>query len=161
MESDTHEVFDGDKLNICFLELNRFDNYLNEGADLKEQWCWIFNNLATFVERPDNLDHTFDDVIKDAGTGKLSIKQKIKYMEALHLNERERLVIQEGGYIIGHQDGLEKGRDEIRNEWHKQTIDNVKTMQSKGFDTSTIAECLGITPKEVESILSEMAKLDA
>ena len=47
LEKGTYEVFDGDKLNICFLELERFDNYLEKNSDLKEQWCWIFNNLAT------------------------------------------------------------------------------------------------------------------
>ena len=35
-------------LNICFLELERFDNYLDKNTDLKKQWCWIFNNLATY-----------------------------------------------------------------------------------------------------------------
>ena len=67
----------------------RFDNYLDKHADLKKQWCWIFNNLATSVRRPDNLDSSFDDIIKDAGTRRLTTDQKIKYMEALHLNERD------------------------------------------------------------------------
>ena len=30
-------------------------------------------------------------------------------MEALHLNERERTVVYEGGYIMGKNDGLEEG----------------------------------------------------
>ena len=30
-------------------------------------------------------------------------------MEALHLNERERTVVYEGGYIIGKKEGLEEG----------------------------------------------------
>ena len=147
MERETHEVFDGDKLNICFLELTRFDNYLDKDADLRKQWCWIFNNLAIFAERPEHLDPSFNDIINDAGTGKLTTKQKQQYMEALHLNERERLVIHEGGIIIG--------REEVRDEWRKQTMANVKTMRGKGFNTSTIAECLGISQEEVEFILAE------
>ena len=47
-ERETHEVFDGDKLGICFLELNRFDDYLDKDSDLKRQWCWIFNNLSNY-----------------------------------------------------------------------------------------------------------------
>ena len=133
-ESETNEVFDGDKLNICFLELNRFDNYLDKDADLKKQWCWIFNNLATFVERPDNLDPTFNDVIEDAGTGKLSNQQKLKYMEALHLNERERLVIHEGGIIIGRAN---------------EKVAIARNMLAKGFDLETIAECTGLSEEEV------------
>ncbi len=65
---------------------------------------------SSIAVRPEHLDPSFDDIIKDAGTQRLSTEQKIKYMEALHLNERERLVIHEGGYIIGKEDGLEEGR---------------------------------------------------
>ena len=137
MENETHEVYDDDKLNICFLELNRFDNYLDKDADLKKQWCWIFNNLTTFAKRPENLDPSFNDVIKDAGTGRLSIQQKIEYMEAKRLNDRERLVVHEGGIMIGRVE-----------EKH----DIAKAMLAKGLDPGLVAECTGLSVEEVEEL---------
>ena len=147
-EEETNEVFDGDKLNICFLELNRFDNYLNKDSDLKEQWCWIFNNLSTFVHRPEYLDPSFDNIIKDAGTQKLSIEQKIKYMEALHLNERESLVVHEGGYIIGKEDGfaegMAKGKEEGKILSAKQLIEHY------GLKAEDVAKLLGVQVEDLQ-----------
>lgn len=150
-ECETNEIFDGDKLNICFLELNRFDNYLDKNSDLREQWCWIFNNLAIFVERPDNLDSSFDDIIKDAGTRRLSTEEKLKYMEALHLNERERIVIHEGGYIIGHMDGLEEG--EAKGE-AKGIAKVARNMLADGVLPEKVAQYTGLTVEEVEALCS-------
>lgn len=143
-ETETGEVFDGDKLNICFLELERFDNYLDNNSDLKEQWCWIFNNLAKFAKRPENLDSSFDPIIKDADTHKLSISEKLKYMEALHLNERERQVVYEGGYIIGHSEGKAEGKAE-------GLAEAARAMLAKGIDVETIAECTGLSPEQIEA----------
>lgn len=143
-ETETGEVFDGDKLNICFLELERFDNYLDKNSDLKEQWCWIFNNLAKFAKRPENLDSSFDPIIKDADTHKLSISEKLKYMEALHLNERERQVVYEGGYIIGHTEGKAEGKAE-------GLAEAARAMLAKGIDVETIAECTGLSPEQIKA----------
>ncbi len=152
-ERETHEVFDGDKLGICFLELNRFDDYLDKDADLKRQWCWIFNNLSNFVVRPANLDPSFDEVIKDAGTHKLSMEEKIKYMEALHLNERERQVIHEGGYIIGKQDGLEEGRAEGRAEGLAKGLTIVaKAMIADGLPAEAVAKYTGLSEAEIAAL---------
>lgn len=150
LEKGTYEVFDGDKLNICFLELERFDNYLDKNTDLKKQWCWIFNNLATFVHRPECLDHSFDEIIDDSVTLKLSNKEKLAYMEARTLSERERRVIREGGYIIGKEDGFAEGMEkgmERGMERGRQLV--VKAMLAKGVPADTIAEALGLPTEDV------------
>ena len=134
MENDTHEIFDGDKLNICFLELARFDNYLKNGSDLREQWCWIFNNLSTFVERPKNLDRSFDEVIKDADTSKLSAEQKKSYMEARKLSEHERLVVYEGGIEIGIQ---------------QRNVEIAKNLLALGVVPATISKATGLTEEQI------------
>ena len=141
MENDTHEIFDGDKLNICFLELARFDNYLKKGSDLREQWCWIFNNLSTFVERPKNLDSSFDEVIKDADTSKLSANQRKSYMEARKLSEHERLVVYEGGIEIGRREGIEKSKKEI-----------AQNLLSLDVSPATISKATGLSEAEITSL---------
>ena len=164
LEQQTHEVFDGDKLNICFLELRRFDNYLDKDADLRKQWCWIFNNLAIFVERPEHLDPSFDAIIKDAETRKLSTEQKIQYMEALHLNERERTVVYEGGYIIGKEDGLaeglerglQQGREEGLQQGREEKAEAIaqvaRNMLSMGLAVDVVAQATGLTKEQLEAL---------
>ena len=150
LERETHEVFDGDKLNICFLELRRFDNYLDKNADLRKQWCWIFENLSTFAIRPDNLDSSFDDIIKDAGTCKLTTKQKIEYMEALHLNERERLVVYEGGYQLGKADGIAEGRAEGEAQGKAEAMVTIaRNLLSMGMPIADIAKVTGLSEEAV------------
>ena len=108
---------------------------------MKKQWCWIFNNLANFVHRPVNLDPSFDDIIEDAGTGKLTTEQRIKYMEALHLNDRERKVVYEGGYIMGKEDGRAEGR-----------MQAARSFLGEGIPLETIIRVLSLTEKEVEAL---------
>lgn len=154
METETHEVFDGDKLNICFLELDRFDNYLDKNADLKKQWCWIFNNLSTFVWRPEHLDSSFDDIIDDARTRYLSTQEKQQYMDALQLSERERKVIYEGGIIVGREEGLEEGLAKGREEGRMEGQIEVKTaiarnLLSMGMSIADIVKATGLPEEEV------------
>ncbi len=150
-ESETHEVFDGDKLSICFLELNRFDNYLDNDEDLKKQWCWIFNNISTFAVRPEHLDPSFDSIINDSGTKKLTYQQKIlANMSVLQREQYDKIMEDALARLsemntareMGREEGREEGRDE-----RNQEIANI--MLGKGFDVKTIAECLGISEEEV------------
>lgn len=66
-------------------------------------------------------------------------------MEALHLIERERLVIHEGGYIIGREDGLAEGRTEGKNEV-------AKTMLADGVPPEKVAKYTGLTLTEVKGL---------
>ena len=142
LDNETHEPFDGDKLNYCFLELQRFDNYLDKNADLKKQWCWIFNNLATFVERPANLDSSFDAIIKDADTSILTADQQKDYMKALELNERERQVVYEGGYEIGMMEGMEKGTQQ-------RNAEIAKNLLAMHMSPNDIAKATGLTEEQI------------
>jgi predicted transposase/invertase (TIGR01784 family) len=72
----------------------------------------------------------------------LSNKEKLAYMEARTLSERERRVIREGGYIIGKEDGFAEGM-----ERGKQLV--VKAMLAKGVPADTIAEALGLPTEDV------------
>lgn len=128
LENETHEVYDGDKLNICFLELSRFEHYLDKDSDLKQQWCWIFENMSIFVERPKELDPSFDELIEDASTQKLTAMEREDYLKALEVNERDRVVLYEGGYYMGHRDGVEEGRQEGRAAALEAVVKRLKQM---------------------------------
>ena len=140
-ETDTQEVFDGDKLRICFLELRRFEHYLDKDSDLKKQWCWIFNNLSIFAERPTNLDSSFDDLIEDARIQKLTSMDRKDYMEALQISDRDRKVIYEGGIIVGHQEGLKE-----------KTIEVAEKLISRNMSDEEIIDISGISPEELAKL---------
>lgn len=144
-DEETGEVFDGDKLNICFLELNRFCNYLDKYSDLKAQWCWIFNNLSIFVHRPENLDSSFNDLLEDSCTKKLKPMEKEEYLKAAELTDFDRENIYKGGVYMGRLEGFDEGRQE-----GKQEI--ARAMLAKGFEVSDISELTGLTAAEIASI---------
>jgi len=151
-ELETGEIFDGDKLRICFLELNRFEHYLDKNSDLKEQWCWIFNNLCKFAERPSNLDSSFDDLIEDARIQKLTKVDRKDYMKALEVSERDRKVIYEGGIIVGRHQGREEGREEVKAEWLKEKQDAARAMKADGVSIDQIQKYTGLTPEDIEAL---------
>ena len=146
-EREMGEVFDGDKLSICFLELNRFSHYLNTVGDLKSQWCWIFNNLAIFAERPRELDKSFDPLIEDAQTNKLTPMEKEDYMKSIELTEHERLVLYEGGYEYGREDGLAEGMEKGKAEGLKESA---RLLMESGMSKEEVARRLKMDVSELE-----------
>ena len=66
--------------------------------------------MSIFVERPKELDPSFDELIEDASTQKLTAMEREDYLKALEISERDRVVLYEGGYYMGHRDGIEEGR---------------------------------------------------
>ena len=65
------------------------------------------------------------------------MKEKLAYMEARTLNERERLVIREGGYIEGAE--------------HERKS-NIKALLAAGVPAETIASALRMTVEEVKGL---------
>ena len=107
----------------------------------------------------------------------MSTEQKIQYMEALHLNERERTVVYEGGYILGKEDGLaeglekglqqgleqgmekglqrgrEEGREEGLAQGNVQGIAKVaRNMLSMGLAVDVVAQATGLTKEQLEAL---------
>ena len=80
-------------------------------------------------------------MIKDAGTGKLTIQQKIEYMEAMHLNDRERLVIHEGGVMIGREEGREEEKRRI-----------ALAMLADEMEIPLVAKYSGLSEEEVKNL---------
>ena len=90
-------------------------------------------------------------------------------MEALHLNERERTVVYEGGYILGKEDGLaeglekglqqgraegrEEGREEGLAQGNVQGIAKVaRNMLSMGLAVDVVSQATGLTKEQLEAI---------
>ena len=93
------------------------------------------------MERPKNLDSSFDDVIRDAETSKLSAEQKKSYMEARKLSEHERLVVYEGGYEMGMLDGAQKRNAEI-----------ARNLLADGIPAEQVARWTGLSEEEIAKL---------
>ena len=107
------------------------------------------NNLAIFAERPRELDKSFDPLIEDAQTNKLTPMEKEDYMKSIELTEHERLVLYEGGYEYGREDGLAEGMEKGRIEGLKDTA---RAMLAKGLDAGIVAECTGLSLEEIKTL---------
>ena len=65
-------------------------------------------------------------------------------MEALHLNESERLVIHEGGIILGREQEREKAMAKTRQM--------VKDMLNDGMEVPLIAKYSGLSTEEINAL---------
>ena len=70
-------------------------------------------------------------------------------MEALHLNERERTVVYEGGYILGKEDGLAEGLEKGREEKAEAIARN---MLSMGLAVDVVSQATGLTKEQLEAL---------
>ena len=155
-EAETAEVFNGDKFSICFLELARFENYLDKDSDLKDQWCWLFNNLANFAHRPEYLDPSFDEIIEDSETKRLSSSDQQEYMKALDIDEITRERVFKGGYQIGHMEGKEEGI--AIGEAEGKAEDRAELLSllfASGMPVKEISERTKIPEEEIQAYLKQ------
>ena len=101
--------------------------------------------MSIFVERPKELGPSFDELIEDASTQKLTAMEREDYLKALEISERDRVVLYEGGYYMGHRDGVEEGREEER-------LSNARIFKCLGVDPEIICQATGLSAEQVASL---------
>ena len=74
-------------------------------------------------------------------------------MESLHLNERERIVVHQGGYNIGHMDGLEEGEAKGRAEGRAEEKSAIaRALLADGISPEKVAQYTGQTVEDVNAL---------
>ena len=74
-------------------------------------------------------------------------------MEALHLNERERLVIHEGGIIIGREEGIAIGRAEGKAEGKAETQAEIaRNLMEMGMPVEEIAKATSLSEEQIAAL---------
>jgi len=101
--------------------------------------------MSIFVERPKELGPSFDELIEDASTQKLTAMEREDYLKALEISERDRVVLYEGGYYMGHRDGVKEGREEER-------LSNSRIFKCLGVDPEIICQATGLSAEQVASL---------
>ena len=95
----------------------------------------------------------------DAQTNKLTPMEKEDYMKSIELTEHERLVLYEGGYEYGREDGLaegmEKGKAEGRVEGLKEgraegLKESARLLMESGMSKEEVARRLKMEASELE-----------
>ncbi|MBR0028684.1 MAG: hypothetical protein IJP55_00350, partial [Bacteroidales bacterium] len=82
---------------------------------------------------------SFDELIEDASTQKLTAMEREDYLKALEISERDRVVLYEGGYYMGHRDGVEEGLATGREEGRATALGEVKSrLKQMGFTDEDI-----------------------
>ena len=132
-----------DRLNYYFLELPRLHRAWEKLDTNVERWCYLFRNLSTFVNVPENTNG-FDDVFTIARTGELKDKQLYSYMMSM-VTEYEKRVIS--------QYWLEKGQKEGQEQGIAQGIRKVAmSMLQNGYSVEETVKVSGLSADVVESL---------
>ena len=85
------------------------------------------------------MDPSFDELIEDASTQKLTAMEREDYLKALEISERDRVVLYEGGYYMGHRDGVEEGRAAGREEGRAAALGEFKArLKQMGYSDEDI-----------------------
>lgn len=130
-------------LEICIIELPKYERYTSENKDLN---IWV-----KFIKEPGELD--MEDINNND-----AVKKAKEVLDKISADEREeelafqRLMykmdndaIRAAGYDEGKQDGIEQGQKE-------EKIEIAKKMLDKNADIEFIIECTGLTKEEIEKL---------
>ena len=93
------------------------------------------------------MDKSFDPLIEDAQTNKLTPMEKEDYMKSIELTEHERLVLYEGGYEYGREDGLAEGMEKGKAEGLKESA---RLLMESGMSKEEVARRLKMDVSELE-----------
>ncbi|MGI6223165.1 MAG: Rpn family recombination-promoting nuclease/putative transposase [Prevotella sp.] len=144
MDIHTKQLF-YDKLTYIYVELAAFNKKLNELETTLDKWLFCLKNLQNLMSRPAELQgRVFEKLFKTA---------EIDEFDSNELREYE----QSAGAYRDIKNGMDSAKTEGKAEGQKEgyrqaQIDNARTMKAKGLDVNLIADCTGLTPKEIEEL---------
>jgi predicted transposase/invertase (TIGR01784 family) len=126
-----------DRLKMVFLQMPLFTLKESELHTQKDKWLFFLKNLEDFDDIPSVLRMpVFEKAFDTAEYVRYSPAMQEVYQNNLKVYRDNRNVV-ETAYIDGET---------------KKAVEIARNMKMKGFDTTTIAEITGLSPKELERL---------
>ena len=151
-----------DKLKFIYIELPNFRKGESELATGFDRWCYFLRHLAELPSVPPVLDGPiFERAFAAAALARLSRGEVAAYESSLKVYRDLKNTYdyrEEEGLRKGLEQGLEQGRKEGKAEGLKEGIAQrnrafANALKSQGFSNDRIAETIGLSISEVESLL--------
>ena len=139
-DRDTHALV-SDKMRLIFLQLPYFRKAEDECETDFERWIYVLKNMDKLQRMPFKLRKAVFQRLEDiVDIASLSKEDRIKYDESIKVY-RDNLVTE----AYAWEQGFEEGRREVR-------TNAACSLKELGYSTERIADCLGITPEEIEEL---------
>ena len=128
-------------MRLIFLQLPYFRKAEDECETDFERWIYVLKNMDKLQRMPFKLRKAVFQRLEDiVDIASLSKEDRIKYDESIKVY-RDNLVTE--AYV--REQGFEEGRREVR-------TNAACSLKELGYSTERIADCLGITPEEIEEL---------
>ena len=156
MDKKSKEVF-SDKLRLVYLQLPLFEKEVAECENDFDRWIYVLKNMETIKRLPWAAQNSvFQKLAEIADVSSLTKEERLHYDEALR-KYRDTLCVLEGAEQRGLKRGLAKGREEGRAEGLAKGLakgreETARNMKAKGLPVDLIAECSGLSPKEIAQL---------
>src|SRR5574344_1185026 len=134
-----------EKLKLIFLQIPRIsDNFENCVSEL-EQWIYLLKNITTMEYKSIGaLKEEFQKILDLAKASALTDSEKAAHEES---EKHYRDYVNTISYA--EEKGIERGRTEGKAE---EKLAVAKAMKTKGLDVNILAECTGLSIKEIEKL---------
>ena len=157
-ENSTGELY-CDTLNFVFVELPRFRKALQQKSAVAEKWAYVFNNITTLTEVPEELSEKyFQKLFESAKIANFTSNEQMSYIESQKMKYDYENVLEyavEQATEKGFSEGEAKGRKEGRAEGEaKGRAEGVASVISKllksGFAADAIASATGLSITDIQ-----------
>lgn len=139
------------QLQLFFLELPRLQKKWEKLETNPERWCYLFGNLNTFVEPPQD-QAGFDDVFALAQTGELEGNELKQYINSM-LDEYRITVTTEYARQDGYKKGKKDGKEEGKKEGVAEGIEIVaKNMLARHDSVESVVEVTGLSLEAIQAL---------
>ncbi len=137
-----------DKLTFIYLTLPNFRKTEEELQTLQDKWFYLFRHLHRLQEQPQKLqERIFTSLFKHASIARFKPEERIAYESSLKYY-RDLTNVIDTAWGDGEKVGLEKGRQEGRNEM-------VLNMLQAGLPDDQVMHIAQITADELAAIKAQ------
>lgn len=134
------------KLQFFILELPRLQKVWDSLDENIERWCYLFENLHTFVQLPDNVQG-FGEVFEIAQTGQLEDFGLLNYLNSM-ITDYEWYTYTE----YARREGLEEGRAEGMAKGMEKVREIALKLMQANTDIQFVSDITGLSIEELNNL---------
>ena len=140
-------------MRLIYDKLPKFVKNVDELNTNFDRWMYLLKSLPTLQDRPKEIQgKTFDKLFKMAEINKLTPQEMKDYNKSIleYSDVRDAAnYAREEGFKDGKEEGVREGEEKGAK---KRSLEIAKNFLRQGVSTEMIAQCTGLTSKEIETL---------